>query len=72
MVTAGADTLRDTDGNEWTPFTNQYQQRMLRCVAGALQGDEIHDPRLGAPPSRPKYEPPRDPWLEGLYKSDFF
>lgn len=40
------DTVRDKDGNTWTPFVNEYQQRMLRCVAGLREGEELHDPRL--------------------------
>ncbi len=38
-------TLKDTDGNEWAPFVNEFQQRQLRCIAGDRLGEVIHDPR---------------------------
>jgi hypothetical protein len=40
-------TLRDRDGREWQPFTNEFQQCKLRNVA---TGEVIDDPRLGTPP----------------------
>lgn len=73
------DTLRDKEGNEWQPFTNSYQQRQLRCIAGPREGDVIDDSRLVSEAgaghsvsSRYPVQPARDPWLEGLFKSGFF
>ena len=62
------------DGNTWEPFVNAYQQRQLRCIAGARKGDVIHDPRLGNPAdggkvisSRDSVPRKHDPWLAGLF-----
>jgi len=72
------ETLRDNDGNAWAPFVNVLQQRQLHCVSGSRLGDVIRDPRLGSAAgnghtvsSRDPVRPARDPWLEGLNRSDF-
>ncbi len=73
-------TVRDTQGNVWEAFVNQFQQRQLRCVAGARLGEVLHDPRLGSSTagdgrtvsSRDPVRPARDPWLEGLYSPPFW
>ena len=67
------DTSRDKDGNEWAPFLNKFQQRMLRCVAGARQGEEMHDPRLYVvlePQAKPA--PKMEPFYESLYVPAFW
>ena len=63
----------DKDGQEWQPFVNQFQQRMLRNVA---TGEERHDPRLGrvsgGVSSRDPVRAPRDPWLAQLDDPPFW
>lgn len=62
--------MTDSDGNEWAPFVNEYQQRQLRCVAGAREGDVIHDPRTMTAerpeprPARPGGYDPENAWLD--------
>lgn len=70
---ATAPRIPDNHGNEWIAIApNEFQQRQLQCVSGPRTGDIILDPRCGPPEPRPPYKPPMDPWLRGLYKSDFF
>lgn len=62
-----AGRVRDRDGNEWAEIgVNAFQQRQLRCVAGARKGDVILDPRCGPPEPRAPYRAPRDPWEAAL------
>lgn len=70
--------VKDMQGNVWESFVNEFQQRQLKCVSGAREGDVIHDPRLGdgtgaghTVSTRDPMKPARDPWLDGLNQSEF-
>ena len=68
--------VRDTDGNTWEPFINEFQQHQLRCIEGPRLGQIIHDPRLRpyagrSVSTRDPVRPEPDPWIEGLYRSEF-
>jgi len=69
-------TLKDKDGNTWQPFTNEFQQRQLRCIKGAREGDVIHDPRIGqfvgGVSTSDPVKPARDPWTESLYAPPYW
>jgi len=60
--------MKDKDGNEWSSFTNQWQQKMWRCVAGLRKGDEIHDGYLMLPPDNKTSD---EDWRAELLRKHF-